>query len=260
MACWLTTATFAAEENKLEQIEQTGIARSAEGREAQRSVNQIHDGNRELSDEYRKELKLVDGLNTYIGLLDAQLTNQTTEIEILRNSISDVAVLERQILPLLMRMIDSLERFISLDVPFLLEERKKRTEKLRQLMTRSDVAVAEKARRVLEAYQIENEFGRTIESYTAKLDLTGSSFDAEFLRIGRLSLLYRTFGANQVGFWDVESGDWQTLERTPWERMIQQGIRVARQEVAPQLVHVPVNPAKLAQVDNSQSTVAAGGQ
>jgi hypothetical protein len=130
---------------------------------------------------------------------------------------------------------------VELDVPFLLDERRERIDKLRALLGRSDVTVAEKSRRVFEAYQIENEYGRTIERYTAKLDLQGASYDAEFLRVGRLGLLYTTVGSGLVGYWDNRTRSWQPLESTPWSRMIDQGLKVAAQEVAPQLIHVPLD-------------------
>jgi hypothetical protein len=225
----------------LDAIEAEGIERTTEGQSAQASITAISDSSRVLLDEYQSQLKLVKGLETYIGLLDAQLAGQAEEIEVLERSITDVAVIERQVLPLMLRMIDSLETFIALDVPFLLEERQQRVARLRALMSRSDVTVAEKCRRVFEAYQIENEYGRTIESYTAKLALDGASFDAEYLRIGRLSLLYRTVGSQQVGYWDGDG--WQALPGSPWKRLIEQGLAVARQEVAPQLVHVALDPA-----------------
>ena len=187
------------------------MSRIEEGQAAQAAVAAVSDSTRALMDDYQAQLKLVKGLETYVGLLDAQLESQAEEIGTLQRSITDVAVIERQVLPLMIRMIDSLEAFIELDVPFLLEERLERVSRLRTLMNRSDVTVAEKCRRVFEAYQIENEYGRTIESYTAKLALDGASFDAEYLRIGRLSLLYRTVGSEQVGYW---TGDgWAALPR-----------------------------------------------
>ena len=225
----------------LDAIEAEGVERTLEGQRVQADITAISDSSRVLLDEYQSQLKLVKGLETYIGLLDAQLAGQAEEIEVLERSITDVAVIERQVLPLMLRMIDSLESFIALDVPFLLEERQTRVARLRSLMSRSDVTVAEKCRRVFEAYQIENEYGRTIESYTAKLALDGASFDAEYLRVGRLSLLYRTVGSEQVGYWDGEG--WQALPGSPWKRLIEQGLAVARQEVAPQLVHVALDPA-----------------
>jgi len=151
-------------------------------------------------------------------------------------------VIERQILPLMIRMIDSLEEFVELDTPFLLAERRERVETLRQLLGRADVSVAEKARRVLEAYQIETDYGRSVEAYTDKLVQGDASYDAEFLRIGRINLLYRTVGSEEVGYWDSVNRHWQALDASPWRRLIEQGLKVARQEVAPELLWVALNP------------------
>lgn len=245
IACYVGATIDAHAQERLEQLEQEGVERIVETLAVEQRVSEISGRSRQLLDEYQAQLKLAQGLETYIDLLDRQLDGQREEVELLQESIANVAVVERQILPLMLRLIDSLEHFVELDVPFLLEERRERVVKLRQLMARSDVTVAEKTRRVFEAYQIENEFGRTIESYTAKLDLEGASYDAEFLRIGRLGLLYTTVGSNRVGYWDKASGSWQALKSTPWSRMIRQGLQVAKQEVAPQLVYAPLEPARV---------------
>lgn len=225
----------------LEAIESEGIARSGEGRAVQERIDAAHEKSRSLVDDYRAELKLVEGLETYIGMLDTQLEGQAQEVTTLQQSIGDVAVIERQILPLMARMIDALEAFIELDVPFLIDERRGRVEKLRALLGRSDVTVAEKSRRVFEAYQVENDYGRTIEAYTAKLALGDASFDAEFLRVGRIGLMYRTVGTGELGFWDTASGGWRELDAVPYRRFIERGLKVARQEVAPELVSIPLN-------------------
>jgi predicted RNase H-like nuclease (RuvC/YqgF family) len=225
----------------LKQIEQEGIERTEEGQAAQQRIDEVSDRSRELLDAYRAELKLVEGLETYVEMLDRQLEGQRREVETLKASIGDVAVIERQILPLMSRMIDTLEEFVRLDLPFLLEERTRRVEKLRGLLGRSDVTVAEKCRRVFEAYQIETEYGRTIEAYKGKLVLGEGTFDADFLRIGRTALLYQTVGGEQLGYWDIPSGGWQPLEAVPYRRLLEKGLKVARQEVAPELITIPLN-------------------
>ena len=230
-----------AEAEVLGQIEQEGIERTAEGQAAQQRIDRVSDRSRELLDAYRAELKLVEGLETYVEMLDRQLEGQRREVETLKTSIGDVAVIERQILPLMSRMIDTLEAFVQLDLPFLLEERNQRIDRLRTLLGRSDVTVAEKSRRVFEAYQIETEYGRTIEAYKAKLVLGDATFDADFLRIGRTALLYQTVGGEQLGRWDVPAGSWQPLEAVPYRRLIEKGLKVARQEVAPELITIPLS-------------------
>jgi len=222
-------------------IEREGLERTAEGQEAQKAVDAVHKDSRELLDEYHARLKLVQGLRQYNQMLSRQLDNQQDEIATLQQSIGDVAQVERQILPLMMSMIDGLEQFIELDMPFLMDERRARIQTLRDLMPRADVTMAEKARRVFEAYQVENDYGRTIESYKAKLDLGDGVFDADFLRVGRVAVMYRTVGSADVGFWDVAQGGWAPLDNTPYRRYIEQGLKIANQEVAPELISIPLN-------------------
>jgi len=230
-------------EEALRRIEATGAARNEERRAAQTAIDTVHGETRALVDSYRAELKVVEGLETYIEMLDVQLANQAEEIDTLQTSITDVAVIERQILPLLARMIDGLQQFVALDVPFLPEERTERVTRLRGLLTRSDVTVAEKARRVFEAFQIESDYGRTIEAYRAKLNLNGASFDADFLRVGRVALMYRTVGDERLGFWADDH--WEPLPDSPYRRLLEQGLRVARQEVAPELLTIPVDSTRV---------------
>ena len=248
LACTLIAALAAAPtvaQDTLERIENEGLTRNQERRETQARVDTLNAENRQLLEDYRGELRIVRGLEDYVAMLDQQLTAQGGEIATLEQSIGDVAVIERQILPLLARMIDSLETFISLDVPFLLEERETRVARLRALLARSDVTAAEKARRVFEAYQIESDFGRTIEAYKAKLDPGGGTVDADMLRVGRVGLYYRTIGDARIGYWNHERGQWQPLPDTPYRRLVQQGLRVARKEIAPELVSIPLVPSEV---------------
>ena len=84
-----------------------------------------------------------------------------------------VDVINRQIFPLMERMTDGLDQSVALDIPFLLEERTNRVDGLKLLMSRSDVSVAEKFRKVMEAYQIELDYGSSAEFYKQSLDLGG---------------------------------------------------------------------------------------
>lgn len=226
---------------QIEQIEQEGVERTAAGQAAQKKVDALNQDTRDMVDDYYAHLKLVQGLRTYNAMLQQQLDAQDKEIAILQTSIADVATVERQILPLMSRMVDGLDQFVALDVPFLLEERRKRVAGLRKLLPRADVTVAEKTRRVMEAYQIENDYGRTIEAYKGKLEMPGASFDADFLRVGRVALMYRVVGSEDVGYWDVVDKAWVPLSSARWRRYIEQGLKVSRQEIAPELISVALD-------------------
>jgi hypothetical protein len=234
--------TPAVAQEPIQQIEKEGIERTEQGQGVQKKVDVMHGKTRNTVDEYYAHFKLVEGLQLYNTMLGKQLQSQHEEIALLTSSISDVAIVSRQILPLMSRMVDALEQFIELDVPFLLSERRQRVAKMRALLLRADVTVAEKVRRVMEAYQVENDYGRTIEAYKAKLQLGDASFDADFLRIGRISLLYRTVGNDTVGYWNASQSEWIPLQSSRWRRRIEQGLKVARQEVAPELISIVLDP------------------
>ena len=140
----------------------------------------------------------------------------------------------------LIRMIEGLDRFVELDIPFLLEERVERVANLKILMERADVTVAEKFRRLTEAFQIENDFGRTIEAYQGTLVIEGATLEVSFLRLGRIGLYYQTADAGATGRWDPEARDWEVLGGSKARNQVRRGLKMARKQVAPDLLLLPV--------------------
>lgn len=214
---------------------------------SQDRVDKIVEQERELVDQYNTVNKEVDGLKVYNALMDRQIQNQVEQMAKLAQSIDQVTVMERQIMPLMLRMIDGLEQFISLDIPFLEEERENRVEKLRDLMERSDVSVAEKFRNVFEAFSIENEYGRTISTYKGALTIAGGTREVEFLQIGRIVLLYQTVDGAFTGTWDKEARSFVELDSGAARTQVRQGLRMARKEIAPELLLLPIDAAEATQ-------------
>ena len=94
------------------------------------------------------------------------------------------------------RMIENLDTFISLDIPFLLSEREERLAFLKDTLDRADVSVAEKFSQVLQAYQVENTYGTTIEAYADTIELDGVKRQVDMLKWGRVALVFQTpFGS-----------------------------------------------------------------
>jgi hypothetical protein len=148
--------------------------------------------------------------------------------------------MERQIMPLMIRMLDALERFVALDVPFLHEERTERVTRLRGIMERADVSSAEKFRRLTEAFQIEIDYGRTIEVYKTSLEIEGAALEVNMLRLGRIGLYYQTADASVTGMWDVEAKQWKPLGDGTSRNQVRQGLRIAEKQIAPELLLLPV--------------------
>lgn len=222
----------------LSQILETQTERTLIAQESQVRVDKVVTQTRSMEDQYRANLKEIDGLRIYNKLLELQIENQERVKVDLEQSIANVAIVNRQIVPVMTRMIDSLEQFISLDVPFLNQERTDRVEALKELMSRQDVTVAEKFRKVTEAYQIENDYGRTIETYKDTLDLDGAILELDFLRIGRIALLYQSVDGKISGVWNQDTQSWD--DASSQRNQIKLGLSIAKKQVPPDLVILPV--------------------
>jgi len=223
----------------LNQVLNAETARIRLSQESQERIDNVVKQTRSLEDQYKAVLKEIEGLNIYNTLLQRQVDNQKIQIEEITESIDQVEVINRQIVPIMTKMIDGLDQFIALDTPFLLEERQERVQSLRELMERQDVTVAEKFRKVTEAYQIENDYGSTIEAYKDELKIDNATRSVDFLRIGRVALVYQTEDGNISGAWDQDTRNWVTLGNE-FKNQIKFGLQIANKQVAPDLVLLPV--------------------
>lgn len=231
-------AAWAAEHiPKILEIEDS-ILRQAQ--ESQVRVDAMADETLRLVQEYRGLRREQENLAVYNANLEDMVRSQETEMVSLERQIEDIKVTQREIVPLMLRMLDGLEAFVAADLPFLQEERMARVEGLRALMRRADVDIPEKFRQIMQAYQTEADYGRTIEAYQGELivDLNPGR-SVEFLRIGRLVLAYQTLDRSESGFWDARNQAWIPLE-TRHNQSIRQGLRIAARQAAPELIQVPV--------------------
>jgi len=222
----------------VDQILQAEDRRLNLAQQSQERINNIVEGTRSLEDDYRSINKEIDGLKVYNRLMAAQTNGQSAVLEDIALSMDQVDVINRQIFPMMERMIDGLEQSVALDVPFLMEERTKRIDTLKDTMERSDVSVAEKFRKVMEAYQIENEYGTSSETYTQSITKEGVTRVYNMLRVGRIGLYYQSDDAKITGRWDNELRDW--VEDDSARTEIRKGIRIAKQLIAPELIVIPV--------------------
>ena len=210
---------------------------------SQNKINKISEQIEDKLQQYKMVNKEIEGLKVYNAQLEKQLSKQLIEIQQLNDSIDKVSVIERQVTPLMLRMINGIEELVRLDVPFLKQERTKRVNDLKDMMDESNVAVSEKFRRVLEAYQIEMLYGRTIEAYTSILSINNVDTDVDFLRIGRVALIYQTRDKKSMGIWNASAKQWESLDNS-YRSQVARGLKMARKQMAPDLLTVPIFSAK----------------
>jgi hypothetical protein len=194
----------------------------------------LSDQKGDISDRYRATLRDSQSLRLYVQQLKQQIQSQHEEMNAI---VEETRGLERtsvEILPLMQKMLDTLDQFVAMDVPFQLENRKDRIQKLKDMMPRADVTVSEKYRKIIEAYQLEVDYGRTIESYAGPLN--GKTVD--FLRVGRITLMYQTSDGKETGYWDNTKRQW-TVD-SDYADGVAEGIKIAKKQTSPDLLVIPV--------------------
>jgi len=213
---------------------------------SQEKITDLSVETQELLGEYRLVLQQIDRLIAYNDYVERLITDQEEQIVDINRQLQNFALIERGIVPLMLESIETLDRFIDLDVPFLLEERKDRVNRLRVIMNESDITVSEKFRQIMDAYQIETSFGSDIEAYTGFLEINGESRQADFLRIGRTSLTYQTPDQKETGFWNKQTQQWEDLPRK-YTDYVKEGLRIAKKQITPDLIQLPVEAPRVMQ-------------
>jgi hypothetical protein len=205
---------------------------------SQKKVAQLDEEASRMLAEYRQMLAESQSLKSYNQQLEVQVASQQTEVDTITRQLVEIETTSREVQPMMQRMVATLADFVKLDMPFLPEERTARVAQLQDLMSRADISVSEKYRRIVEAYQIEIEFGRTIEAYQGKVgDKT-----VDFLRAGRVALLYQTLDGNETGYWDADGKQWR--QDSTYRDALKSGLKVAKKQAAPDFITVAVHAPK----------------
>lgn len=238
-----TTIPLASIAGSLEKAIDSQVTTDIAAQKSQQQIDGLADETVQLLTEYRETLRQTESLSSYNDQLDKLVYSQQKELESINLQLKNIESTQRDIVPLMLKMIDTMTQFVDLDLPFLPKERQARVIQLQTLMERADVSIAEKYRRILEAYQVETEYGRTIEAYRDELTVDGSTRTVDFLRIGRVNLYYLTLDGLEAGIWN---NGWQLLPNE-YRQTISQGLKVAKKQLPPDLLVLPVNATEIAQ-------------
>src|SRR5690554_287511 len=211
---------------------------------SQKRIERLDDASQAMLEEYSSTLakaKALEGYNQQVGELIAA---QHQELVSYQQQLDELLETEAAVMPQMRRMVEVLAEFIAADVPFLPLERADRLAALQELMPRADVSLAEKYRRVLEAYQIESDYGYTLEAWRDSLQRDGKTLNVDFLRIGRVMLYYQTPDGHETGWWNPHAREWQVLEGNA-RRPVTRAIEVARQQKSADWLQLPVKTLAL---------------
>jgi hypothetical protein len=207
--------------------------------QTQHEIEGLDEQTNELVSEYRSVLRENAVLDTYNTQLQKQLTQQANVLEGLAHSMANVRTTRMELQPLMQDMVQVLTLFVSEDIPFLWQERQLRLQELNLLLDNPNVAVADKYRRILEAYQIETEYGDTIETWQAQLPKSADEKTVQLIRVGRIALYYLTPDHSAAGYWNNSTRTWQPLPES-WLPRVKQVYDVAENKILPSLLEIPL--------------------
>ncbi len=239
LAASLMAITGSAIAANTQQVISAQSATNQQAQASQKKIDDYADSTTTMLNEYKAIMRQVDSMQVYNQQIERMVQSQQGELDSLQQQIDQIDQTAMEIVPLTLKMIDALDEFIALDLPFQTVERNKRIDELRRLMDRADVTTSEKFRKVMEAYQIEEGFSRSIESYKASLQRDNQTVTYDFLRIGRTALLYQSPDGAETGMWNQQTRQWETLPDT-YRQAVQQGIRIANRQAPPALIKLPV--------------------
>lgn len=240
----LTTVVYAGPINEAID-ERVDVQQEAE--QSQQQVDQLANETADMEQEYRDVLRRIKNTRAYNEQLQKQVNEQNERLASFEQQLNDVEETQRNIVPLMSRMVEVLEEVIQVDAPFLPREREARLTALQNMMYRPDVTLPDKFRRIMEAYQIEMDYGRNIEAYEGEL-MRGedNKLTVEFLRVGRLGLYYQTLDGQETGYWESQSSDWKVLPEN-YNPAISKGLSIARKEAPPDFFKLPVSAPERAE-------------
>ena len=205
----------------------------------QEQIVKLDDQTRVLLADYQSTSKEYDSLKLYNDQVQKIINSQIEEIENILIKIDELDKTNQRIVPFMLRMIDGLENFIQLDIPFLMDERTDRLNNLKVTMDRGDVSTSEKFRLIVEAYKTELEYGRTIEAYRDNIIIDDVETSADFLRVGRIALTYLTVDGSKGGYWDTNTQTWEKASSSI-KRSTEDALKVASKQAPPALIKIPV--------------------
>ncbi|MCG8042117.1 MAG: DUF3450 domain-containing protein [Candidatus Thiodiazotropha endolucinida] len=229
---------FAAE--KLKQAIDVEVAGQKAAGKSQKSVERLDDESRKMLEEYRLLSQQLQRTKLANEDLQSQVERQSAEIKRISAEMQEIDRMRSELDPLMQQMLETLAELVARDSPFLSEERETRLASLQSANEDRSIEISERYRQLLEAYQIEADYGRNIEAYQAQLASEGEQLKmVDFLRIGRVALFYQTLDGKAGGVWDNQSRRWINLDTSHMTELTR-SIRIARKQLPPDLMVLPM--------------------
>ena len=243
MLCMLLIVVFgvveAAYADKVDTLVTRGKSGIKSGIDSQKRIDAIADKIENIDRKHSQESKAVESLKVYNNRMQRTVSAQQAAMDKLRRSIEDASLIERQVVPLMLQMIDGLEQFVQADLPFKQEERRARIQRIKSYLTNANISASERFRQVLDAYSIESDYGDSIDVYTETVEMDSKKLAVNILQVGRAALYFQTLDGQQSAYWDRKQQSWVSLDGSH-NAGITHAIRMTQGKESKDLMTLPV--------------------
>ncbi|HET7396372.1 MAG TPA: DUF3450 domain-containing protein [Gammaproteobacteria bacterium] len=211
---------------------------------SQKKIDKISSETQAMLNQYLQVAQQNDQLRAYDDQMQQFIQSQQDQMTSLTQQTSQVSVVEEGLPPLMQKMVDSLQQFIKLDIPYKLDERLAAVQQLRETVNDASVSATDKYSKIIAAYNAEIAAGKTMGSYRGDLTQGGHSRTVNFLRVGHLVLAYQTLDHSETGYWDKQKQAWVVDNK--YADAVAEGIAIANKQAAPDVLKLPVTAPEVA--------------
>lgn len=208
-----------------------------EGAQAQEQITQIADAADNAERQYLAAREQIESQRIFLEQQRVFLLSQENELNALRTQLERVGSIEVDLAPMLLDMYVALEEFINEDIPFQMDVRLQRLENIQTALGDATISAAERYRLLLNAYEIEMGYGRSLRAYSEEVDVDGAPQSAEVVQIGRVALIRDIGGTLEILTQD--NREWRPVPGS-MAVDVQRAFRIAREVTTPEVFVAPL--------------------
>ncbi len=238
LAAALITGLAVPAQAQLREALNTGEQATRRAEQVQEQINQLDDQRTDLVREYRTVLQRTQAADLYAKQQQLVVESQEEEIASLTEQLGSIDDITAQTVPMLLGMIEDLKAFVAADLPFKMDERQLRLDALDGVMETPNVTPAEQYRLIMDAYQAEMEYGRTISTWQEEITIDGNPTTVDMFLYGRVALVYMAPNGKAARY-NRASGEWESLPGK-YASDITKAIRVAQAKAQQDVLFAPV--------------------
>ncbi|WP_233205300.1 DUF3450 domain-containing protein [Alkalicaulis satelles] len=208
-----------------------------DGAQAQEQINQLADAADNAERQYLATREEIESQRIFLEQQRVFLLSQENELTALRSQLERVGSIEVDLAPMLLDMYVALEEFIDSDMPFQLDVRRTRLDRIQTALGDANISAAERYRLLLNAYEIEMGYGRSLRAYSEEVEVDGTPQEANILQIGRVALVRDIGGRLEIMTQD--NRDWRPVSGS-MAVDVQRAFRIAREVTTPEVFTAPL--------------------